>query len=198
MPPYPDPAQLAMGFRLKESKQWAEAARWFSRSAEQGHPQGMSQLALLHFHGRGVARDRVRAFHLMLQSARNGNMTAQYNVGLMYERGAGTASDVAKARQWLQRAADKGDQDARERLRSLSASSPTEGETAPGSVMWAAKRANVRAGPGTSYEKVGLLEVGEEVRVVERIGDWFKLKPRWGQPKRYVYAPLLGDTKPGM
>ena len=64
--------------------------------------------------------------------------------------------------------------------------------------MWAAKRANVRAGPGTSYEKVGLHEVGEEVRVVERIGDWFKLKPRSGQPKRYVYAPLLGETKPGM
>ena len=67
------PAQLAMGFRLKESKQWAEAARWFSLSAEQGHPQGMSQLALLHYYGHGVARDSKRAFHLMLRSARSGN-----------------------------------------------------------------------------------------------------------------------------
>ena len=58
-------------------------------------------------------------------------------------------------------------------------------------VMRAAKRSNVRAGPGTSYAKVGLLEVGEEVRVIERTGDWFQLEPHPGQPERYVYAPLL-------
>ena len=192
------PAQSSLGFKLKENEQWGEAAKWFSRSAEQGYPSGQTELALLLYRGRGVPQDRSRAFRLMLEAARSGDLVAQYNVGVMYERGAGTAPDKSQARRWLQKAANKGDEDARERLRSLSAASPTDGETAPGMVMWAPKRANVRAGPGTSYEKVGLLEVGEEVRVVERIDDWFKLKPRLGQPNRYVYAPLLGETKPGM
>ena len=61
--------------------------------------------------------------------------------------------------------------------------------------MRALKRSNVRAGPGTSYTKIGLLEVGEEVRVIERSGDWFKLEPRPGQPARFVYAPLLTATR---
>ena len=189
-------AQFSMGMRLKEREQWAEAARWFRRSAEQGDPLSRYQLGLAHYKGRGVPRDRVRAFDLMLQAARSGYVIAEYGVGLLYERGAGTTRDLAKARQWLQRAADKGDEDAREQLRSLSATSPTEGETASDTVMWAVKRSNVRAGPGTSYVTVGLLEVGEEVRVVERIGDWFRLEPRPGQPARYVYAPLITETRP--
>ena len=50
------------------------------------------------FQGQGVARDRVLAFRLMLETARSGDMVAQYNVGVMYERGAGTAADATKAR----------------------------------------------------------------------------------------------------
>ena len=62
--------------------------------------------------------------------------------------------------------------------------------------MWVAKRANVRAGPSTSHRKVDLLEVGEEVRVVAKEGDWFKLWHRPGLGRRFVYAPLLTDRKP--
>ena len=129
----------------------------------------------------------------MLQSARSGYATAEYGVGLSYEMGGGTTRDVAKARQWLQRAADKGLEEAREKLKSLSAS-PTDGAMERDTLMWAAKRSNVRTGPGTSYAKVALLEVGQAVRVIERIGAWFKLQPKPGQPERFVYAPLLSET----
>ena len=172
-------AQHSLGLWLKERKQWTEAARWYRRNAEQGDPSGQTGLALLLYRGQGVTRDRERAFGLMLQAARSGYMVAQYNVGVMYEKGAGTAADATKARHWLQRAADKGDEDAREKLKSLSAS-PTDGAMEHGKVMRAAKRSNVRAGPGTSYAKVNLLEVGQAVRVIERIGDWFKLQPKPG------------------
>ena len=66
----------------------------------------------------------------------------------------------------------------------------------PHKQMWAAKRANVRAGPSTSHEKVGLLEVGDRADVVARTGDWFKLYHRAGQLRRFVYAPLLSEVKP--
>ena len=56
-------------------------------------------------------------------------------------------------------------------------------------VMYAEKRSNVRAGPGTSYEKVDLLEVGEEVRVIGNAGSWFQLEAKAGQQRRFVYAP---------
>ena len=62
--------------------------------------------------------------------------------------------------------------------------------------MWVAKRANVRTGPSTSFPKTDLLEVGERVSVVARTGDWFELYGRSGQPKRFVYAPLLTNSKP--
>ena len=62
-------------------------------------------------------------------------------------------------------------------------------------VMWAEKRANVRAGPDTNYAKVGLLEVGDEVRIIKKVGNWFKLEPIGGQ-ERFVYSPLITEVRP--
>ena len=64
----------------------------------------------------------------------------------------------------MQRAADKGIDEARGKLKYLSPA-PTDGALEFRTVMQAVKWSNVRAGPGTGYAKVGLLEVGEIVRV---------------------------------
>ena len=189
------PAQTALGRWLRERNQWAESARWYRRSADQGDPAARYGLGLAYHRGRGVARDRVRAFELMLQSARSGYVIAEYGVGLLYKTGRGTARDVEKARQWLRRAADKGHEEARDKLGSLSAAS-TDGADEAARVMRAAKRANVRTGPGTSYPTLDILEVGERVRVVERAGSWFRLQPTSVQPERFVYRPLLTETAP--
>lgn len=184
------PAQHALGIWLREREQWTEAARWYKRGAEQGDPASKVGLSILLYRAQGVPRDRERAFQLMLDAAKSGDAIAQHNVGLMYQRGDGTARDVAKARQWLQRAADKGNEEARERLASLSTAS-TAGVIDASTMMRAVKRSNVRMGPGTSYAKVDILEVGERVRVLERTGDWFRLEPSASQPHRFVYGPLL-------
>ena len=184
------PAQEALGRWLRERKQWAESTRWYRRAAEQGSPSARYGLGLAYFRGRGVPRDRVRAFALMVQSARSGYVIAEYGVGLSYHDGRGTKRDATKARRWIQRAADKGLKAAREKLRSLSTAS-TNGPSLPASVMRAVKRSNVRAGPDTTYAKVGMLEVGERTRVLERTGNWFRLEPSADQPARFVYGPLL-------
>ena len=62
--------------------------------------------------------------------------------------------------------------------------------------MWATKRANVRAGPSTNYDKIDLLEVGKLALVVSKRGSWYKLLPRPRQKQRYVYAPLLTEVEP--
>ena len=56
-------------------------------------------------------------------------------------------------------------------------------------VMRAAKRSNVRSGPGTEHDKVGLLEIGDEVRVTGEAGDWLRIETPRGQA--FVHASLL-------
>ena len=77
-----------------------------------------------------------------------------------------------------------------------SAAAQTETTYRPFKEMWAAKRANVRAGPSTGHEKLDLLEVGKPVYVVGKIDNWFQIRTLKGQPKRYVYAPLMVDYNP--
>ena len=158
----------------------------------------MYRLAHFYYHGQGVEKDDRRAFELMRRSARAGETGAQYNVGVYFLWGVGTPVDRELGKDWLEKAATKGDEDARTLLDKMESQSgsTTDGASEPATVMWAIKRSNVRAGPGTSYANVDLLEVGQAVRVIERIGDWFKLEPQSAQPERFVYAPLLTETRP--
>ena len=61
--------------------------------------------------------------------------------------------------------------------------------------MWAAKRSNIRSGPGTDHAKMGLLEIGDEVRVTGEIGDWLKIEAPGGG-EAFVWAPLLTEEAP--
>ena len=58
--------------------------------------------------------------------------------------------------------------------------------------MWAVKRANLRIGPGTSFDKVGPLEVGEEVRITGEAGRWLRVELSNGRTA-FVYGPLLSS-----
>ncbi len=59
--------------------------------------------------------------------------------------------------------------------------------------MKAAERANLRSGPGTDYDKVGLLEVGEEVRVTGEAGEWLRVEaPNGGEA--FVHGSLLAEA----
>ena len=85
--------------------------------------------------------------------------------------------------------------DTRQRLR-LAAEHPGSFEVVPVSrLMRAVKRANLRSGPGTHHNKVGLLEVGEQVRVTGKAGGWLRVDVSDGKTA-FVYAPLLGDVTP--
>ena len=56
--------------------------------------------------------------------------------------------------------------------------------------MRASERANLRNGPGTDYDKVGLLEVGDEVAVTGEAGEWFRIEsPDGGEA--FVHGSLL-------
>ncbi len=191
-------AQVELGDRYRKRKEWNRAIGWYRRAADQGNAFAMYRLAHFYYHGQGVEKDDRRAFELMRRSARAGETGAQYNVGVYFLWGVGTPVDRELGKDWLEKAATKGDEDARTLLDKMESQSgsTTDGASEPATVMWAIKQSNVRAGPGTSYANVDLLEVGQAVRVIERIGDWFKLEPQSAQPERFVYAPLLTETRP--
>ncbi len=59
--------------------------------------------------------------------------------------------------------------------------------------MQATERANLRSGPGTDYDKVGLLEVGDEVTVTGEAGEWLRIEaPNGGEA--FVHASLLTEA----
>ena len=62
-------------------------------------------------------------------------------------------------------------------------------------MMQAAKRSNLRSGPGTEHDKVGLLEVGEQVRVTGEVGDWLRIEAAGGG-EAFIYGPLLAEAAP--
>ena len=76
------------------------------------------------------------------------------------------------------------------------ATGPDAPEVEPADLtMWAAKRSNIRSGPGTDHAKVGLLEIGDEVQVTGEIGDWLRIEAPGGGDG-FVWTPLLTGEAP--
>ena len=62
-----------------------------------------------------------------------------------------------------------------------------------GRTMQARSRVNVRSGPGTQHDKVGLLEAGQEVRVTGDAGEWLTIEgPQGGEA--FVHASFLVEA----
>ena len=89
-----------------------QAAEWYRRAAEQGHPGAQTNYASLLARGHGVAEDQKLAVYYWQLAARQDNVLAQYNLGLAYYRGEGVVPDARRALAWFRRAADAGMADA--------------------------------------------------------------------------------------
>ena len=61
-------------------------------------------------------------------------------------------------------------------------------------MMRAAKRSNLRSGPGTEHDVVGILEIGDEVRVSGETGEWLRIEAPDGGTA-FVYGPLLEEDR---
>jgi Sel1 repeat len=86
----------------------AELMQAASRKAAQHTPHDLYEQGLLHYHGRGVAKDQARARVLWQQAADQGHAEAMNNLGVMYDAGDGVPVDFALAFKWYRAAADRG------------------------------------------------------------------------------------------
>ncbi len=87
---------------------YAAAASWYRRAAEQSHAGGQLKLAFMYANGRGVPQDYAEAASWYRLAAEQGDAEAQYNLGFMYGNGEGVPQDDAEAAKWYRLAAEQG------------------------------------------------------------------------------------------
>jgi TPR repeat protein len=98
--------KLASGRDSPEN--YAEAAKCFSKAAEQGHAKAQNQLGYMYFVGQGVPKDYAKAVQWCRKSADQGSSMAQSQLGYMYANGLGLVRNDAEAVRWYRLAAEQG------------------------------------------------------------------------------------------
>jgi TPR repeat protein len=78
-------------------KEFAEAALWYRRGAEIGHPDSQWSYAWMLRRGLGVVRDEREAFRWVLAAAMSGHPFASLNAGEVYAAGQVTDRDAIEA-----------------------------------------------------------------------------------------------------
>ena len=76
---------------------YAEAVRWFSMAAEQGHVVSQATLGAYYWAGRGVPQDQVKAYFWSVLAQAGGDEASKYRVSVLASRM--TRAQVAAAQQ---------------------------------------------------------------------------------------------------
>jgi len=88
------------------TQNFATAALWYRRAADQEMAVAQYNLATLYDVGQGTPRDLDRAVELYRLAAAGGNTRAMNNLGYMYDQGRGLRQDYKQAAFWYGQAAD--------------------------------------------------------------------------------------------
>jgi len=89
-------------------KNYAEAVKWFRKSAGQGYPVAQYFLGVMYESGlMGVKKDSALAVQWFRKAAKQGDAYAQSLLGWMYEVGEGVQQDYATALKWYRKAAEQ-------------------------------------------------------------------------------------------
>jgi len=99
---------------------YAEAVRWYRRSAAENHVLGAHNLGNTYRDGRGVDIDHATAVKWWLRAARAGDATTQLRLGEAFEAGRGVEQNLDRARYWYGRSAESGNSAAAVALERLS------------------------------------------------------------------------------
>ena len=109
-------AQNILGIMLAKGdgipQDYAEAAKWFMRAAEQehaaAHVYARHNLGILHAEGDGVEYDEEKAAKFFRYAAEHGVVQARFNLGYLHHNGRGILQNDAEAEKWYRGAAELG------------------------------------------------------------------------------------------
>ena len=104
-------AQYRLGLRYGNGapglpKDYAEAARWVRKAADQGLGRAQYTLGMMYANGQGVTKDAAEAAKWVAKAAEGGDPAAQATIGVIYESGQGVQQDDAEAAKWYRKAID--------------------------------------------------------------------------------------------
>ncbi len=86
---------------------YAEAAGWWRKAAEQGYAKAQNALGIMYENGQGVPQDDGKAVKWYRKAAEQGDGKAQLNIGFMYGKGQGVPQDYTQAHMWYNLAASR-------------------------------------------------------------------------------------------
>jgi TPR repeat protein len=109
-------AQVALGSKYIDRKNYTEAVKWFRKAAEQGNTNSQMQLGSLYYIGEGVPQDYAESMKWYRKAAEQGDAAAQLILGHMYDNKPGVPPDYAEALKWFRKAAEQGNAEAQSRL----------------------------------------------------------------------------------
>ncbi|MBS0252163.1 MAG: SEL1-like repeat protein [Proteobacteria bacterium] len=105
-------AQFEVGARFAAGEgvpqNFAEAAKWYQRSADQGFALAQYRLGTLYERGLGLKVDRKQARTWYLRAAEQGNIKAMHNLAVLAANQSDRAPDYTTAAQWFEEAAKRG------------------------------------------------------------------------------------------
>ncbi|MDH3451029.1 MAG: sel1 repeat family protein [Gammaproteobacteria bacterium] len=105
-------AQFNLALRYQDGdgveRDFAKAAHWFNKAANQGHAAAQYGLALMYGKGQGMQLDETKSTYWNRKAAERGHQAAQFSLAGSYEKGVGVAPDPKLAYVWFALAGAKG------------------------------------------------------------------------------------------
>jgi TPR repeat protein len=97
-----DPAtSFADAAKLHRAGDTAAAVAFWQPLAQKGDPNAAYNLAVIHEHGDGVAKNLTDAFKWYRMAAEKGDRASQSRLGTMYLNGEGTAKNEKEGWRWI-------------------------------------------------------------------------------------------------
>jgi TPR repeat protein len=111
----PQPAPSAedayhKGREFEQSKNYAEAMRWYRLAAGRGNADAQVGVGNLYAMGLGVPQNYGEALRWYRLAADQGNSEAEDSLGFFYLSGWGVPQDYAEGLRWFTKAADQGNE----------------------------------------------------------------------------------------
>ena len=105
-------SQEKLGLIYSEGKgvrqDYATAAKWYQKAAENGLSSSQFTLGLIYSEGKGVRQDYATAAKWYQKAAEQSNPSAKNNLGLLYEKGQGVRQNKSEAKELYGQACDSG------------------------------------------------------------------------------------------
>jgi TPR repeat protein len=101
-------AEYQQGLSYENRNDYAQAAVWYRKAAEQGNANAEYNLGIYYYQGLGVPQDYAQAVAWFRKAAEQGHSNAEFNLGVCYLDGQGVPQDYAQAVAWFRKAAEQG------------------------------------------------------------------------------------------